>query len=78
MDCDMPVMDGLTAVREIRKMEAAGELPGSNRIYAITANAREGQIEAAKDAGMDGVIVSCFTVIGQGLRLTYTRADQAV
>ena len=53
----MPVMSGLTATEEIRKMEAAGEIPGPNRILALTGNARAGQIQAALDSGMDDVIV---------------------
>ena len=49
--------DGLSAVREIRKMEESGELPPQNLIFALTGNAREGQIRSALDAGMDDVIV---------------------
>lgn len=50
--------DGLTAVRELRKLEASGELPNRNRVIALTGNARAGQIQTARDAGMDDVIVS--------------------
>ncbi|KAL5533412.1 hypothetical protein ACEPAF_5188 [Sanghuangporus sanghuang] len=60
MDCEMPVMDGLTAVREIRKMEQTGELPVRSRIYALTGNARAGQIESALEAGMDEVIIKPY------------------
>ncbi|KAL5528950.1 hypothetical protein ACEPAG_4924 [Sanghuangporus baumii] len=60
MDCEMPVMDGLTAVREIRKMEQTGELPVRSRIYALTGNARTGQIESALEAGMDEVIIKPY------------------
>lgn len=49
--------DGLTAVREIRRLEALGEIPGRNRIYALTGNARSGQVQSARDAGMDDVLV---------------------
>jgi CheY-like chemotaxis protein len=49
--------DGITAVREIRRMEAAGEIPGQNQIYALTGNARAGQVESAREAGMNDVIV---------------------
>lgn len=54
----MPVMDGFRATREIRRMEAAGEIEGPHRILALTGNARAGQVRAALDAGMDDVIVS--------------------
>ncbi|KAF8754502.1 His Kinase A (phosphoacceptor) domain [Rhizoctonia solani] len=57
MDLEMPVMDGLTAVQEIRKLEGAGSLPRRNFIVAITGNAREGHRQSAIDAGMDMVFV---------------------
>ena len=38
-------------------MEESGELPPQNLIFALTGNAREGQIRSALDAGMDDVIV---------------------
>ncbi|KZT38755.1 hypothetical protein SISSUDRAFT_1046495 [Sistotremastrum suecicum HHB10207 ss-3] len=60
MDCEMPVMDGYTAVREIRRMEASGELPNRNRIFALTGNARAGQVQSARDAGMDDVIIKPY------------------
>ena len=52
MDLEMPVMDGLTAVREIRTAEAAGTLM-RNMVIALTGNARQGQIDQALEAGMD-------------------------
>ena len=58
MDIEMPVMDGIEAVRRIRQMEASGELRARNRVYALTANAREGQVKLIKEAGMDTVLVS--------------------
>lgn len=60
MDCEMPVMDGLTAVREIRRLETSGELKGRNRIFALTGNARSGQVESAKSAGMDDVLIKPY------------------
>lgn len=52
MDQEMPVMDGLTATRKIRELEAQGKLTGHVPIIAVTANARSEQIQAARDAGM--------------------------
>ncbi len=51
MDMQMPVMDGLTATREIRRIEQGGgrRLP----IIALSANVQPDQIQLCRDAGMD-------------------------
>lgn len=46
------VMDGLSAVREIRAAEQKGTL-GRQMVVALTGNARQGQIDQAMEAGMD-------------------------
>jgi CheY-like chemotaxis protein len=53
MDMQMPVMDGLTAIRSIREREAAGDWPPT-QIYALTANAMPEHAAASKAAGADG------------------------
>ncbi|TMO59505.1 hybrid sensor histidine kinase/response regulator [Pseudoalteromonas aurantia] len=52
MDMQMPVMDGLTATREIRKSKSFKALP----IIAMTANAMQEDVDKCTDAGMDGHI----------------------
>jgi PAS domain S-box-containing protein len=53
MDVQMPEMDGIGATREIRRLES--ELGRARTpIVAVTANAMTDQIEAYRDAGMDG------------------------
>lgn len=64
MDLEMPNMDGLTCVREIRKMEAQGSILGGSRVpvIAVTANVRDEQIASAKEAGMDDVVSKPFRI----------------
>ena len=52
MDIQMPVMDGLTAARQIRQLERpdAASVP----IYAMTANAFQEDVEKARASGMNG------------------------
>lgn len=49
MDCQMPVMDGYTATKMIRKQEAFEELP----IIALTANAMVGEKQKVLASGMN-------------------------
>jgi two-component system sensor histidine kinase/response regulator len=68
MDLQMPVMDGLTATREIRKLEGDGR---RTPIFALTANAMTGQLERCLDAGMDGFLTKPLQI--ERLRETLDR-----
>lgn len=52
MDMQMPVMDGLTAIREIRQIESELGLPRTP-IAVLSANAMADHVEAAMTAGAD-------------------------
>ena len=61
MDMQMPVMDGLTAVRTIRQQEASLEAPRIP-IAMLTANSSDAHRNAATEAGADGFIAKPLTV----------------
>ena len=61
MDAQMPVMDGITAAKAIRRREVeAGRRP--TPIVALTANAMNHQIESYLAAGMNGVVAKPIQV----------------
>ncbi|ATY62435.1 ethylene receptor [Cordyceps militaris] len=62
MDLEMPNMDGLTCVREIRAMERCRKIASHVPVVAVTANVRNTHIEAAKEAGMDGIVLKPFSI----------------
>ncbi|KAH0261568.1 histidine kinase, partial [Aureobasidium melanogenum] len=62
LDVEMPIMDGLTCIRRIRALEQSGEISRHVPVIAITANARNEQIAAAIEAGMDSVVTKPFTI----------------
>jgi CheY-like chemotaxis protein len=60
MDLEMPVMDGLACVKEIRQLQREGVITSHIPVIAITANARNEQIAIAKESGMDSVVTKPF------------------
>ncbi|HEY2661314.1 MAG TPA: ATP-binding protein [Caulobacteraceae bacterium] len=61
MDVQMPVMDGTTATRKIRRREAeTGRAP--TPIIALTANAMSHQTQSYFDAGMNGLVAKPIDV----------------
>ncbi|MCI4669301.1 MAG: ATP-binding protein [Bacteroidia bacterium] len=74
MDIQMPVMDGFTATKEIKKLQADGLIP-TFPIIALTANATEEDRNKAKEVKMDGFLTKPIKiqtlkdVIAQNTRL---------
>ncbi|WP_125719994.1 PAS domain-containing hybrid sensor histidine kinase/response regulator [Pseudoalteromonas rubra] len=58
MDCQMPVMDGYTATREIRNMPDCGQVP----IIALSANVMQHDLQQIKACGMDDHIAKPINV----------------
>lgn len=52
MDCEMPVMDGYEAAKQIRQFEADNDLPPTT-IYALSAHVLSDHLEACHAAGMN-------------------------
>ncbi|KAL2018565.1 hypothetical protein VTK56DRAFT_607 [Thermocarpiscus australiensis] len=60
MDLEMPVMDGISCTREIRRLEEEGVITHHIPIIAVTAYARPEQVQSAKAAGVDDMISKPF------------------
>jgi CheY-like chemotaxis protein len=78
MDIEMPVMDGLTACHRIRALEKSGML-NHVPVIAVTANARQTQIDDMIQGGFDDVLTKPFRVpdLIQMVRRVLGRKDKA-
>lgn len=61
LDCEMPVMDGYSAARHMRELEASQHLPALP-IIAVTAHAYDQHLEQVKNAGMDDQLSKPITL----------------
>lgn len=62
MDIEMPVMDGMTACHRIRELERTNEFVRRIPVIAVTANARQEQIQHMISEGFDDVLTKPFRV----------------
>jgi signal transduction histidine kinase/CheY-like chemotaxis protein len=60
MDCQMPVMDGYSATREIRRLEREGNMRRVP-VLALTADAFDDDAARARESGMDGHLAKPYT-----------------
>jgi CheY-like chemotaxis protein len=77
MDMQMPVMDGIAATREIRRLEAE-QGRGRTPIVMLTANTTEAHHRLAEEAGCDGVLVKPIDLktLVEGLGAGVARAQE--
>jgi CheY-like chemotaxis protein len=61
MDCQMPVMDGFEATREIRRIELLNKLPAIP-IIALTAGIGKEDRDRCTEAGMDAYLTKPFSI----------------
>jgi CheY-like chemotaxis protein len=70
MDVQMPVMDGLTATREIREWEAESQRATRIPIIAMTASPMKGDRERCLEACMNGYITKPIKIKEVGQLMT--------
>jgi CheY-like chemotaxis protein len=63
MDAEMPVMDGLTCTKNIRRLESEGQITSHLPIIAVSANARAEQMAEMRASGMDDGISKPFRYV---------------
>jgi signal transduction histidine kinase/CheY-like chemotaxis protein len=80
MDCQMPVMDGFEATREIKRLARAGLGPQNPVIIALTANAQPEDKEKCLRSGMDGFLEKPISMesLQQALQQVYVPPNPTV
>jgi PAS domain S-box-containing protein len=74
MDVMMPVMDGLTALRELRAREAQDGVPHRTPVLMVTAHAMTGDKERFMAAGADGYVSKPMSQVGLKTEIEATLA----
>jgi two-component system chemotaxis response regulator CheY len=74
-DWNMPTMDGITLLQNIRANAATSKLP----VLMVTAEAKKENIVAAVQAGASGYVVKPFTVtiLGEKLEKIFQKMEKA-
>ncbi|KKY24496.1 putative histidine kinase-group xi protein [Phaeomoniella chlamydospora] len=62
MDIEMPVMDGLTCIKNVRQLEEMGVMAGRVPAIAVTANVRSEHVQVAMAAGFDDVTTKPYRI----------------
>ncbi|TKA52251.1 hypothetical protein B0A53_04674 [Rhodotorula sp. CCFEE 5036] len=70
MDIEMPVMDGLTAIRELRRREQAGEIDRRYPVCAVTGNARDAQLAGCLSAGFNDTVTKPYKIADITAKIT--------
>ncbi len=84
MDCQMPVLDGFAATRQIRQHITLANDVKQLPIIALTANIEAGAEQRCKGAGMDGYLSKPFNgkqlanKLSQWLKVTKVKSDNKV
>ncbi|KAI0674013.1 hypothetical protein C8Q78DRAFT_968724 [Trametes maxima] len=71
MDCQMPVLDGFQATKQIRELEQSGELPDRLPIIALTANVTQESEGECRAAGMDHFLPKPLKMAGTSSHLFF-------